>query len=155
MPDEIEPVGDSASDAEDADVVEGEVDDPSAAVLSSAVAEVMKKLPAPQRRQLEATFLSMQTGPFNPLAGKITSDHITSMIEGEKKDMELGYEDRKEGRRILALIGSLGLVIFAVLVIVLANGDHSNILTQIIQFGIAGAGGFGVSYGVRGSSRRH
>ena len=89
----------------------------------------------------------MAVGSVNPIAQKITSEHITGLIGLIGKDHDNELEDRKDQRRIYAIVGIVVLaatVGFATLLVVKENDD---LLGEVIKLAAIGAGSFVGGYG--------
>ncbi len=101
------------------------------------------------------TSMSMMLGSMvNPIAARVTEQHITDIIGIRGREIDHDYGDRKIGRFVWA-----GLVAFAVLalisiIVILAVLEMADLLREIM-FALAGlVGGFGAGYGYSSSRRR-
>jgi hypothetical protein len=91
--------------------------------------------------------MSMAVGSVNPIAQKITSEHITGLIGLIGKDHDNELADRKDKRRVNAVVGVVVLaavVGFATLLVVRENND---LLGEVIKLAAIGAGSFVGGYG--------
>ena len=90
----------------------------------------------------------MMSGVVNPIAERVTPEHITDIIAGARHDTDLDYSDRKHSRLVAVLFGSFLLTLVAVLAIVLVLLDSESLLREILLGVGLFSGGFGGGYGV-------
>jgi hypothetical protein len=111
-------------------------------------AEVLSKMPPKQRQLMESFFASMSIGPMpNPLAQKVTSEHIGQFIQTQADETKLRHDDRKDSRRFI-FYGFLAASVFSsVLILTLAITNHGDILVELAKAGVLLTGGFGGGYG--------
>ena len=108
--------------------------------------EALEAIPRESRGTVEQ-FMSMAVGSVNPIAQKITSEHITGLIGLIGKDHDNELADRKDKRRIYAIVGIivlLAVVGFATLLVVKENND---LLGEVIKLAAIGVGSFVGGYG--------
>lgn len=120
-------------------------------------AQLLEKLPPETREQIES-FLAMSTyaGPMpNPIASKITDEHITQLIDLQSKELdhrgtESGrrYEDRDKQRQWLLRLAIVAVAGFLVLVLSLAFAGHSDLVIELVKAAVIFAGGSGAGYGI-------
>lgn len=84
--------------------------------------EVLEKLPPHARRQVDAFFASMMSvGPVpNPIAQKVTPEHIGQLIQGRNKETELHFADRRDSRRFAVGLFAFSSLLTSVLIVALA-----------------------------------
>lgn len=110
--------------------------------------EVLKKLPPEDRRVIESLFASVTYGPVpNPLARKVTSEHIGKIIDHQDRGMQLEFEDRRDSRRWGTLVAFGLVVILAVVVLTLALTNRTAALIEVLKAIVLIAGGFGTGFG--------
>jgi len=85
-------------------------------------------------------------GP-NPIAQKVTSDHITQIIGSRVRETELEYADRKHSRGHSVVAFLVGATLLVILIIALALLNHSDLVDEILKLGAVLLGGFGGGYG--------
>ena len=68
------------------------------------LSETLEKIPPHGRIATERVFGAMMS-VGNPLHQKITGEHISELISLKRETTRQGYADRREARRILAVIG--------------------------------------------------
>ena len=116
-------------------------------------AEVIEKLPEGEIGGVLQTFFArMSTG--NPIAARVTSEHVSDMISLRAEETRLEYEDRRHSRLILT-----GFVVFIILVLVgfavfLAVRQKDALLTDLLTKVIIGLGGLGAGWGISHYRRR-
>lgn len=105
---------------------------------------------APEKRREIIRIISMaQIRSYSPeaeVSKKITQEHITSMIELQKKAMDHDYADRKETRRYTFVYSLLACAVLVFVIVFLK--DKPDIMEKIL-YTVGGflAGGFG-GYGL-------
>lgn len=77
--------------------------------------------------------------PSEQIAGKITEEHITEYLEGNREERLLAFKERREKRFLAAL--ELIAVLVAVVLVVWFLGDNPAILVNILYI-IGGLGAF-------------
>jgi hypothetical protein len=88
------------------------------------------------------------SGPVpNPIARKVTSEHLTDLIRNQGRETELDYADRKYARRYAAIVGTIAAVFFLALVFGLAWTGHEALVADIVKVSVGLLGGFGGGYG--------
>ena len=118
--------------------------------------EVLEKLPPKQRQQIESFMATaMSIGPMpNPLANKITAEHITEFIKMHSKGMDLQHSDSRDSRRITLIVFAIGSVLSTLVILSLSYANKTDILMELIKAGIFMIGGFGGGYGFSEWKRR-
>ena len=109
--------------------------------------DVLEALPKEDRGKVEQ-FMAMAVGSFNPLAQKITPEHISGLIELAAKDNDNELADRRDTRRIYALMGILGLAAVVGFASLLAVKQNNDLLVEVIKLGGIGVGAFLGGYGI-------
>ena len=112
--------------------------------------EILDQIPEPARTQIIETMVGViSTGPMqNPIVNKITSEHITQIINNNESQSQRTYEAQNTGRKYslgYALLGSLLLSAFAYITIPSNPEFFEQILETIITLVIGGVGGWGLS----------
>jgi len=118
--------------------------------------EVMDKIPPKQRQSIES-FMSaaMSFGPVpNPLASKVTSEHISEFIKLHSRGLELDHDDSKDSRKHTSRIVLTTICLSTVIILALAISGKTDILLELIKAGIFVSGGFGGGYGYSEWRRR-
>ena len=108
--------------------------------------ETLQAIPEESRGAVEQ-FMSMAVGSVNPIAQKITSEHITGLIGLIGQDHKAELADRKDKRRVYAIVGVLvlgAIVGFATLLVVKEKND---LLGEVIKLTAIGVGSFAGGYG--------
>ena len=90
----------------------------------------------------------MAVGSVNPIAQKITSEHISGLIELVGKDQENELADRRDTRRIYAVVGIVVLAAVVGFASLLAVKEKNDLLVEVIKLGGIGIGAFLGGYGI-------
>ncbi len=90
----------------------------------------------------------MAVGSMNPIAQKITPEHISGLIELVGKDNENELADRKDTRRIYAIVGIVVLGAVVGFSSLLAVKENNDLLVEVIKLGGIGVGAFLGGYGI-------
>ena len=119
--------------------------------------EILENLPPEDRERVSRFFGATMTmgGIMNPIASKVTPQHITDMIALSGRESDHDFEDRKHSRLTLTLFAVFGIIALLVLIIVLAFQGMTELLFEIIKVIVIGAGGFSGGYGYSFFRRRH
>ena len=115
--------------------------------------ELLEAVPEEHRnsiKELMVSSASFQMGGMfpspNPIAKKITEEHITQYLEGSKVDMENRYAEKKHQKVFLFLSMLLAMVFFIIVIILLK--ENPDVMEKIIYTAgglVAGAfGGYGL-----------
>ena len=113
--------------------------------------EILEKLPEPMRDSIRQTFGILSHGPMqNPIAKKVTSEHITQMIALQDKDSERGYKLHQHGRLYTAGYVVLGIASFFGLAWFFGNSDPE-LFKQILTYLGTFIGGFAAGWGFTAS----
>lgn len=116
------------------------------------IAEVLKDLPEPQRKEMSRVFTASfgmisRISPEGEIAKKITSDHISSMLNAQEKGMDYTYKENQH-RMIFFVVILIIVVIAVIAIIALLKDNHSEamtrILTALISAALGAAGGYGI-----------
>ena len=106
--------------------------------------EILENLPQDQRRQIEQFFgsaMSVTMGAGDPIADKITSQHITDAIALSGREVDLEYEDRRHSRLVIAIAIGFILIVLTGFGAYLAHIKSNALLMELIKIGVALAGG--------------
>lgn len=90
----------------------------------------------------------MAVGSVNPIAQKITPEHISGLIELAAKDNDNELADRRDTRRIFAGVGIVGLLAIVGFASLLAVKQNNDLLIEVIKLGGIGVGAFLGGYGI-------
>ena len=118
-------------------VGEGE-EDPQESPLSTEFAEgIPPEVSGTVGRMMSAS-LSMMSGVINPIAERVTSEHITEVIAFANRDSEREYDDRKHSRTLAYAFG-----VFVLLLIVgLIFGLVLLASEELLRYVLIGVGSF-------------
>ena len=75
----------------------------------------------------------MAVGSVNPIAQKITPEHISGLIELAGKDNDNELADRRDTRRIYAVVGIAGLTAIVGFASLLAVKEKNDLLVEVIK----------------------
>ena len=118
--------------------------------------EILEKLPKPMQETIRQTFGIMAHGPMqNPIAKKITPEHISQIISLQDKEIDRGYQFQQSGRYFTAGYVILGVASFFALAWFFGQSDpvlFKQILVTLGTFigGFAAGWGFTVAKSNRG-----
>lgn len=79
----------------------------------------------------------------NPIASKVTEQHITDIIASSSRETDHEYSDRKHSRLISVLFAGFAILALVALSIVLALQGMTELLLEIIKALGFFAGGYG------------
>ena len=82
----------------------------------------------------------------NPVADKISEEHISDYLAGSKENMKLSYEDKKQTRNFMLIVMLMGLLSLIIVVFILKQMPETldKVITAVIS-GLSGAlGGYGI-----------
>ena len=116
--------------------------------------EIMEKLPPNVQQQITSLLISQQrygSAP-NPLVSKITPEHIDKLIDSSEKDSVREHENRGHDRLAHAFYVVLFLGVFVFLVWFMID-KNKDLLTELIRYLLAFAGGFGLKAYIDRDSR--
>ncbi len=121
--------------------------------LDAKTPEIDENFPFLEDMPKEARLLLMaqmkRMGPIpHPIFEKITSDHITKIIDSSNLDSERELTDITQRRRYSMAFAIMVAAIFVFLVVYL-SGSNPELLKSLIGYLIAFAGGAGIGYGVK------
>ncbi|MBN9885943.1 hypothetical protein [Salipiger abyssi] len=109
--------------------------------------EVLESLPEPMRHQVRETFGILSAGPArNPVAEKVTPEHISQLIANDEADSVREYEERASSRRYTLVYVVLAILAFFVLAFTFAK-DNPDLFKQILAFFATFGAGFGAGWG--------
>lgn len=112
--------------------------------------EALKDLPEEKQQIIKRVSLSMQgIMPIpNPVVEKLTSEHITTLLENSNLESERYYENSKLNKILLTVIVAIILTVFTILVIVFRNHikDIQELLIILLSSGLSGIGGYSLGY---------
>jgi len=108
---------------------------------------ILKELPAEQR-ELFVSLLSIQSSrsPESEVAKKITSDHITKLLDNQSKSMDYTHQD--EVQRKIYSFGVIVVAVVLIIVLVVLLKDNPDLLEKIISHLITLIGGALAGYGI-------
>lgn len=134
---------DAAGAADAADAVSGDLPEENVTAREQApVKEYDKKSYDDEAYEKLYTEILEHFRSFSPseqIAGKITEEHITEYLEGNREERLLAFKERREKRFLAAL--ELIAVLVAVVLVVWFLGDNPAILVNILYI-IGGLGAF-------------
>ena len=121
--------------------------------------EVLENLPEEQKQQIQQFFgaaMSMQAGMgmANPIAQKITPEHITDVIGLSGREVDLEYGDRRHSRLVTSTVAIALLVVLVVFGAFLVYLEATDLFFDVVTFGAAFVGGFGGGVGFANWRRR-
>jgi len=104
--------------------------------------ELAAKLPPQVRSEVTAFIMQMQYAPANPLARRVTSEHITLALELGAKESERQFTYAKQTRWFQGGVFVVAVAVFVFLVLFLA--DRPTLLAPTLTSLLGFAAGFGV-----------
>ena len=113
--------------------------------------EILEGLPKEQRVKIERYFSAsmMAVGSIgNPILQKLTPEHISDLIALSSKEVETEHEDKKDTRRILAVLGFAVLAAAVGFACLLAVKQNNDLLIEVIKLGAIAVGGILGGYGI-------
>lgn len=117
--------------------------------------ELLDKLPPETREVFQSLIAAVYSGPVpNPIAEKITSDHITQLITARNQDAEREHVDRKDTRRWATVLIGLCVVVGVGMVVFLVTAGQVDLADRLMERGILLGGGVGIGYGISEWRRR-
>ena len=134
----------------------GELHEDSSSEESHIPPEILENLPPEERERVSRFFGATMTmgGMMNPIASKVTSQHIADMIALSGRESDHDFEDRKHSRLTITLFAVFSIIAMLVLITVLAFQGMTDLLFEIIKVIAIGAGGFSGGYGYSSFRRR-
>lgn len=120
------------------------------APLPEPMEAVLERIPPEEREKVRSLFLglSQYVGPVpHPLFGKMSDEHLHKLIDGADKDNERSYQDRDSHRSHVRTLAISGMVLFLVSALLFMWMDQAQLLANLVQLGVAFAGGIGVGVG--------
>ena len=109
--------------------------------------EVAQMLPPGTRQSVE--MMMQMSGPMpNPVTKKITSEHISRIIEVTEASEVRQHEDQKDSRRWLFAFCLLGVAAFLFLVVFLAD-RNKDLLLELLKLFVTFVGGIGAGWGIK------
>ena len=121
-------------------------------VLPDDISQALEGLPVDKRETIEKTLVTQfamitsRSSPEFEISRKITSDHITKLLDTQSKSMEYTYKDEQHKRWFYVAL--IALVSAVVVVLVLILKDKPDVLEKVL-IGLGGviagaAGGYGL-----------
>ena len=111
-------------------------------------AEIVEKLPAHLQRVIQHSISATVMGNFpNPIADKLTAEHISAMIAADEREGVRALEDQKHARNWQSIIAVLIIIAVALLLGYFAFLQQNSLVAEIIKMAAVGLGGFGGGYG--------
>lgn len=118
------------------------------------LSETLEKIPPHGRISTERVFgATMSVG--NPLHQKITGEHISELISLKRETTQQGYADRREARRILAVIGVVFLSVCVGFAVLLVIREQNELMLELLKALGLFLGGFGVGWGLQSFRQRN
>ena len=116
-------------------------------------AKVAQKLPEGELRGVLQAFFA-KTSIANPIADRITSEHVSTMLSLRAEERRMDYGDRRHSRWLFT-----GFAVFVIIVAVgfsvfLADRQQDALLTDLLTKLIIALGGFGAGWGASSYFRR-
>ena len=115
--------------------------------------EEMPDFPADMRKFMGASLQMMGGPPTHPLEGKITSDHITALIEGSLADAAAERTESRHSKLIYVLFAGFAMVLLVGLILALVILEERDLVRELGPFALAFAtgvaGGYGIGYAHR------
>lgn len=94
-------------------------------------------------------------GPMpNPVAAKITPEHITKLLEVHGQENEREYSDRRDSRHWAVVSALLAIVALGGFVLALVGLGQTSLAGEFVKLAIAFGGGVGGGYGLSEWRRR-
>lgn len=116
--------------------------------------EILEGLPEEDRGRIQGiirqTMVSAVMGNKNPIAEKITSEHITKIIENSDNQDKRDRDERRSEKNYEIIFLLIGLVFLGFLIVFLK--DDKELLYKIIIAILSFIGGFGIG---KTSKRKH
>ena len=110
--------------------------------------ELLKELP-PEVKQQFLTVSAHRVGPApNPIAEKLTENHISAILENLSKHAERTFEDSKLSRKYGLIYVLIGVALFTFLTVYLVDIDK-DLWKEAVKLFAVFAGGFGGGFGVK------
>lgn len=113
--------------------------------------EILEQLPEEERGRVTSiirqTMIAGVLGRKNPIADKITSDHIDKILDGSEKNSEREYNEKKNQRWFIFAIILVGIALLIFLTVYLAKDNEATFMKILIPI-LAFLGGMGAGYGV-------
>lgn len=118
--------------------------------ISDVPAEIMEQLPPEARRVVEMSLSMMHRVSHapNPVLGKVTSEHITAVLELSDKDGHCEFQSTLHSRLFTAFYVLVFVGLFVFLTLELAPLDKA-LYMDVVKIVLAFAGGFGSGFGVK------
>lgn len=114
------------------------------------IGEILESLPRDKREKIEQVMIShyamiRRTSPEGEIAKRITSDHISTMLENDRKSMDYSHRDEWQSKLFYGFIALLA--VGGVLAVILLLKDKSESMERIVDMlitaVISGLGGYG------------
>jgi hypothetical protein len=126
--------------------------------LDNLPPEIQASLRPGQGEMVTQTFttsMSMMLGSMvNPIASRITPQHITDTISITGRELDHDYADRKHSRLVWVFFAAFAIAVLLALSITLTLSGMGDLLLDIFKGIAIFAGGFGGGYGVSALRRR-
>lgn len=108
--------------------------------------QALQFVPKESRREIYGLMVSSMTrSPEADIAKKVTSEHISQMLETQKRSMDYSFQDNKMTKMISLIVFILTLVFIGVLIVLLKEKPDilEKILTILVSGGLGAFGGYG------------
>lgn len=122
-------------------------------ILPEEVSEVLNEIPMAndQRKMIEALFVSQtsmisRVSPEIEVSKKVTSEHISTMLDTEQQAMKHTFEDRKQSRIFNGFVILAACAVLIALVILLRDNPAvmEKIITAVVSALLGGGAGYGL-----------
>ena len=139
-------------DLSEPSVLESEEEKPSSDAGNGPIPqEVLDKLPEPMQSTIKETMIGFGTmSAPNPIAKKITPEHITQLIENDANESDRGFRFRENGRRYTFAYVLIAIATFFGLAYMFAK-DDPELFKQIVSHIVVLFGGFAAGWGFKAS----
>lgn len=110
--------------------------------------ELLEDLPPEAASHIRETFLSLSGPMQNPIARKVTGDHITQLIENSAVESKREHDHKANGRLYTLVYVVLGILVFFGLAWMFAKNDPE-LFKEILKLFTTFAAGLGVGWGFK------
>lgn len=112
--------------------------------------DVIRELPAGAKQQIERSLVMMSGGSrtLSPIAEKVTSEHITQIIENAEKESQREFETSKINENTKRW--GMGAILSLIVIVFIYAGvtKDKDLSEKVVLAGISAIGGFGAGYAV-------
>jgi hypothetical protein len=121
--------------------------------LPEEVTEILRDVKPETRKEIERIMVSQfsmisRISPDVEVSKKITSDHITTMLNTRDKAMEHTFQDNKGKRWFSIALVFLACVVLVAIILLLKDTPDTmeKIITIVLSALLGGAGGYGIGF---------